>query len=73
MSAVYKLMVEGERTMHCGGCSGSVEFALSQLQGVTRVKADHKTQLIEIEADQSISPAQVIGELSELGYVAKEV
>lgn len=44
-----RLRVIGENTIHCAGCERTVEFTLSRMPGVEKVKADHKTQDIEFE------------------------
>ena len=41
------LKVVGDNTMHCSGCERTVEFTISHMPGVEKVKADHKTQAIE--------------------------
>ena len=48
MSTKTTLKVVGSQTMHCNGCERTITFTLSQLPGVNVIKADHKTQLIEI-------------------------
>lgn len=37
------LEITGNHQMHCLGCERSVEFLLSELEGVEEVEADHKT------------------------------
>jgi copper chaperone CopZ len=69
---LYTWMVEGDRTMHCGGCSSSVEFALSQIQGVESVQADFHTQQIEVRMSDFVDAGRIVKELDELGYVVKE-
>lgn len=44
------LKVEG---MHCDGCERNVEFALSSLPGVARVKADQTAKTVEIAFEPS--------------------
>ena len=41
------LKVVGDNTIHCSGCERTVEFTISHMPGVEKVKADHKTQDIE--------------------------
>ncbi len=41
------LKVVGDNTIHCVGCERTVEFTISHMPGVEKVKADHKTQDIE--------------------------
>ena len=41
------LKVVGDNTIHCSGCERTVEFTISHMPGVEKVKANHKTQDIE--------------------------
>jgi len=64
-----KLKVIGEQTMHCAGCERTVEFTLLRLPGVQKVKADQKTQTIEISpASNAIDLEKVKAELDWIGY-----
>ncbi len=68
------LQVQGERTIHCSGCERTIQHTLAKLGGVKRVKADHRTQRIELTLDsQAISPDQVKQELDWIGYQVAEV
>ena len=68
------LQVQGERTIHCGGCESTIQHTLSQLGGVTQVKANRQTQLIELTLDADVASAdQVKQELGEIGYRVIEV
>ena len=74
MSTNRTLKVVGSQTMHCGGCERTVSFTLSQLPGVTVVKADHKTQLIEIVlTDDETDLDKVRSELDWIGYEVEAV
>ncbi len=73
MSIGHVWVVEGEHTMHCGGCAKSVEFALSRLGGVLRVRADFRTQRIEVETNDEADLTQIVSELADLGYAVREV
>jgi len=65
----FKLKVVGEQTIHCGGCENAIRISLSQLPGVKRVKADHKTQLVEVSADVEQTSLEAIRErLDWMGY-----
>ena len=69
MIASLKLKVIGEQTMHCAGCERTVEFTLLRLPGVHKVKADQKTQTIEISpASGAIDLEKVKAELDWIGY-----
>lgn len=69
-----KLTVLGPQTIHCSGCERTVEFTLSHLPGVRRVKADHRTQAIEISlASDEIDLEKVRTELDWIGYQVEQV
>lgn len=64
-----KLKVVGDHTMHCSGCENTVKFTLSRLPGVREVKADHRSQLIEIELDPDEADLEKAREeLDWIGY-----
>ena len=68
------LKVVGEQTMHCGGCETTVEFAIKQLLGVQQVKANYKTQEINLAFDpQALNLERVRQELDGIGYQVAEV
>ena len=74
MTQKTALQVVGSQTMHCAGCERTVTFTLSQLPGVKVIKADHKTQVIEIlltgdETDLD----KVKAELDWIGYEVRLV
>ena len=48
-----KMRVTGERTIHCAACERAVEAELSSVQGVREARADHETQLIEVNLDSA--------------------
>lgn len=55
--------------MHCGGCERNVEFALSSLPGVSRVKADHGAETVEIAFDPSATvESELRRAIEEIGY-----
>jgi copper chaperone CopZ len=65
----FRLKVVGEQTIHCGGCENAIRMGLSQLQGVKKVKADHKTQLVEVSADVEQTGFETIRKrLDWMGY-----
>ncbi len=65
----FRLKVVGEQTIHCGGCESAIRMSLSQLSGVKKVKADHKTQLVEVSADvEQTDPEAVRARLDWMGY-----
>lgn len=67
------LKVVGKQMMHCGGCENTVEFALKQLPGIQKVKASHKTQLIDLTFDaEALNLERVRQELDWIGYQVAE-
>lgn len=71
---VMKLRVVGGHSMHCSGCERSVEFILSSLAGVREVKADHRTQLIQIAIEPgAVHLAKAREELEWLGHQVEPV
>ena len=60
------LKVDG---MHCNGCERNVEFALSSLPGVARVKADRAAKMVEIAFEPAaIDEARIRRAVEEIGY-----
>ena len=68
MSQNTTLQVVGSQTMHCAGCERTVTFTLSQLPGVKVIKANHKTQVIEIVLTGETDLEKVKAELDWIGY-----
>ena len=69
MLETLKLKVIGDHTMHCAGCERSITFSLSQLPGVEEVKADLKTQAIQIElSSDEVNLEKIKAELDWIGY-----
>ena len=73
MSTKQTWTVEGEHTMHCGGCAQTINFTLSQIPGVQRVKADHQSQQVEVETNDPEAADRIVAELNNLGYEVQEV
>ncbi|MFQ5942415.1 MAG: heavy-metal-associated domain-containing protein [Anaerolineales bacterium] len=64
-----KLRVVGENTIHCAGCERTVEFTLSRMPGLEKVKADRETQDIAFELKPSETDLEQIKDgLEWLGY-----
>ncbi len=69
MVETLKLKVIGDHTMHCAGCERSITFSLSQLPGVEEVKADWKTQAIQIDlSSDEVDLEKIKAELDWIGY-----
>ncbi|MCK5430555.1 MAG: heavy-metal-associated domain-containing protein [Anaerolineales bacterium] len=61
--------------MHCAGCERSVTYAISQLPGVDEVRADWKTQTIQINLslDGELDLEKIKAELDWIGYEVEVV
>ena len=61
--------------MHCAGCERSVTYAISQLPGVDEVRADWKTQTIQINLslDGELDLEKIKAELDWVGYEVEVV
>ena len=57
--------------MTCGGCTGSVQHALSKLDGISHVEVKLPGTAI-VQADPTrINAAQIESAITKLGYMAK--
>ena len=58
--------------MTCGGCTGSVQRVLGNIDGVSRVDVSLSPGSATLEADTSrVTPGQIEAAISSLGYQAK--
>ena len=58
--------------MTCGGCTGSVQRALSKIDGVSHVDVSLQPGAATLEADPArVTPGQIVAAISSLGYQAK--
>jgi copper chaperone len=58
--------------MTCGGCTGSVQRALSKIDGVSHVDVTLRPGSATLEADTSrVTPGHIEAAISGLGYQAK--
>lgn len=54
--------------MSCSGCEQSVESALSTIDGVTRVDADHEGDTVEVVVDEAASGNDIRDAIEAAGY-----
>lgn len=54
--------------MSCSGCEQNVESALTRLEGVNRVEADHEGETVEVVVDENVAEADVHAAIEEAGY-----
>ncbi len=71
MTRKLKWIIDGERKMHCAGCTSTVEYALSQMSGVKSSTADHRSQTIVVEIDDDVEPDVIAETIAGLGYEAR--
>lgn len=54
--------------MSCTGCEQNVESALTKLEGVSRVEADHEGETVEVVVDENVSTEDVHAAIEQAGY-----
>jgi len=55
--------------MTCDGCERRITSALSAVNGVDRVSADHETGTVTLQADPDVTSVDVVrGVIEDLGY-----
>lgn len=54
--------------MSCTGCEQNVESALKQIDGVTRVTADHEGDTVEIVRGDDVSDNDLHATIEQAGY-----
>ena len=58
--------------MTCGGCTGSVQRALSKLDGVSHAEVTLRSGVATVMVDPTrVTPAQIESAITQLGYPAK--
>ena len=54
--------------MVCGGCENRVKTALSTIEGVESVEANHNTGIVKVKAEKDLDVAQIKEKIVDLGY-----
>lgn len=55
--------------MHCPSCSMLIQMEVGDLEGVTAVEADHRTQVVDVDFDADVvSPQDIVSAIVKLGY-----
>ena len=54
--------------MVCGGCENRVKNALSTIEGVERVEANHNTGIVTIKAEKDLDVVQIKERIVDLGF-----
>lgn len=57
----------------CGGCERTIQTHLSELPGVTFVKADRRDKTVVVEFDNAIDWDAIDAKLREIDYPAESV
>ncbi|AUV84526.1 heavy metal transporter (plasmid) [Salinigranum rubrum] len=54
--------------MSCNGCERNVETALQNLDGVSRVDADHEANTVDVVLEDGVSDDDVTAAIEQAGY-----
>ncbi|MFC5973730.1 heavy-metal-associated domain-containing protein [Halomarina salina] len=54
--------------MSCNGCEENVKNALRNLEGVTRIEADHETDTVELVAEDDVADDDIEAAIENAGY-----
>ena len=54
--------------MSCNGCEQNVENALRNIEGVTRVEADHEDDTVDIVSEDDIADGDIEAAIENAGY-----
>ena len=65
-----KMKVKG---MVCSGCENRVKNALESLNGVDKVEADHKKDLVKVIANRSVREKDLEEKIDDLGFKFIEI
>ena len=59
------LIVNG---MMCGGCENRVKSAVSLIEGVEKVDADHNTGIVTVTSKEDIDISKIKEKIIDIGY-----
>jgi len=54
--------------MHCDGCEESIKRALSRIEGVREVAADHRTGKVSVTAEPVPARTVLVSAVEDAGY-----
>ncbi len=63
------IKVEG---MVCGGCENRVKNAVSTIDGVESVVADHNTGIVTVTSKENLDVNQIKEKIEDIGFEVKE-
>ena len=64
-----KLKING---MMCAGCENRVKSAVSLIEGVEKVEADHNTGIVTVASKEEIDISKVKEKIIDIGYEIEE-
>lgn len=63
------IKVEG---MVCGGCENRVKNALSEIEGVEIVEANHETGIVKVTSNENVERKTMEDTIIDIGFEVKE-
>ena len=54
--------------MVCGGCENRVKTALSEIDGIESVDANHSTGMVTVKSENDLNVAQIKERITDLGF-----
>ena len=54
--------------MVCGGCENRVKTALSEINGIESVDANHNTGMVTVKSENDLDVAQIKERITDLGF-----
>lgn len=54
--------------MVCNGCENRVKTALSEIDGIESVDADHNTGMVTVKSENDLDVAQIKERITDLGF-----
>jgi copper chaperone len=75
MRETWTFEITGEQKMRCEGCENVVQRSLTRLPGVARVQADHQTQRVVVQLDDTTPTTveTIQARLAASGYQANQL
>ena len=64
-----KLKING---MMCAGCENRVKSAVSLIEGVEKVEADHNTGIVTVASKEELDISKVKEKIIDIGYEIEE-
>lgn len=57
----------------CGGCTATIEKALSAVPGIEHVDGDPATKVVTVLHDESVTLATILAKMDEAGFSADPI